>query len=111
MEIYHYLQNLRLPDKVAAQKKIKNKISARLYISYISLTGKYLKRTKIQNTKRFSKMQCLPTPAGRNESPPSDPPPCGRHVQKGLSKKKKVIKEKLRGFKKIIAISKSLFIF
>ena len=37
-----YLHNLPLPDKVAAQKKIKNKIPARLYI-YISLTGKYLK--------------------------------------------------------------------
>ena len=29
-----YLHNLPLPDKVAAQKKIKNKIPARLYIYF-----------------------------------------------------------------------------
>ena len=29
-----YLHNLPLPDKVAAQKKMKNKISARLYIYF-----------------------------------------------------------------------------
>ena len=42
-----YLHNLPLPDKVAAQKKIKNKIPARLYIYFpygeISNNSQHLK--------------------------------------------------------------------
>ena len=40
-----YLHNLPLPDKVAAQKKIKNKIPARLYI--------YFPYGEISNKKRI----------------------------------------------------------
>ena len=46
-----YLHNLPLPDKVAAQKKMKNKILARLYIYFPY--GEISNKRKIKNKEPF----------------------------------------------------------
>ena len=58
MDIYHYLQNLLPSDKMVAQeKKIKNKIPARLYIyfPYGEIYNKKHDRFPILNNSDFLK--------------------------------------------------------